>query len=93
MSPPFCATVRTGLRRRHRNRALQKQHMQHIQKMADGGKLIVAGPFAAGDGNMRGMLIFDGSSLEEVRELVSADPAVKAGRFIAEVKVWKPRKG
>jgi uncharacterized protein len=66
---------------------LQEGHMANIQKMADTGKLIVAGPFGD-NGDLRGVFIFEKVSLDEARSMVAADPAVKAGRFIMELHPW-----
>ena len=71
---------------------IQKQHMEHIRKMADTGKLIVAGPFSGG-GDLRGMLIFHGVTVEEAKAMAAADPAVKAGRLLIEVNAWMAAKG
>jgi alpha-L-fucosidase 2 len=69
------------------NEKLQEGHMANIRKMADAGKLIVAGPFSD-DGDARGMFIFHNATIEEVRTLVAADPAVKAGRLVVELHPW-----
>jgi uncharacterized protein YciI len=66
---------------------LQSEHLAHIGKMADTGKLLVAGPFTD-DGDLRGMLIFRVESPEEARALAEQDPAVKAGRLILEWHPW-----
>ncbi len=66
---------------------IQQGHMAHIGKMADSGKLLVAGPFTD-NGDLRGMLIFRVESPEEARALAEQDPAVKAGRLILEWHPW-----
>jgi uncharacterized protein YciI len=66
---------------------LQQGHMAHIGKMADSGKLLVAGPFTD-NGDLRGMLIFRVESPEEARALAEQDPAVKAGRLVLEWHPW-----
>ena len=43
--------------------ALQMAHMENINKMAEAGKLVLAGPFF-GDGDLRGIYIFDVQSLD-----------------------------
>jgi uncharacterized protein YciI len=48
--------------------ALQKAHLENIFKMADSGKLILAGPFMDND-SIRGIYIFDVSTIEEARKL------------------------
>jgi uncharacterized protein YciI len=66
---------------------LQADHLAHIGKMADTGKLILAGPFSDG-GDLRGMLIFRVDTLEEAKALAEQDPAVKAGRLVLEWHPW-----
>ncbi len=66
---------------------LQADHLAHIGKMADTGKLILAGPFADG-GDLRGMFIFRVETLEEAKALAEQDPAVKAGRLVLEWHPW-----
>ena len=66
---------------------LQKGHMANMQKMAEDGKLQIAGPFGD-DGNWRGIFIFDVNSEEEVKELLKNDPAIQAGRLSYEIHPW-----
>ena len=68
-------------------KALQAAHLAHIGKMAETGKLILAGPFADG-GDLRGLFIFRVDSLEEAKALAEQDPAVKAGRLVIEWHPW-----
>jgi uncharacterized protein YciI len=65
---------------------LQAAHLAHIGKMAETGKLLIAGPFSDG-GELRGMFIFR-ASLEEARALAEQDPTVKAGRLVLEWHPW-----
>lgn len=71
---------------------LQEAHLANIQRLADEGKLIVAGPFLD-DKDLRGIFIFDVESGDEVRKLVETDPAIKAGRLIYEIHPWMTAKG
>ncbi len=66
---------------------LQMEHLKNITKMAEEGKLVVAGPFF-GEGDMRGIYIFNVESLEEARTLTESDPAIKAGSLVMELKEW-----
>ena len=99
--PPGMATYYMALLRRGpawtaektpETEALQKAHMAHIQKMADTGKLVGAGPFGDG-GEIRGIFIFRAASIDEAREMSAADPAVKAGRLALEIHPWWGPKG
>jgi uncharacterized protein len=66
---------------------LQKAHLKNITRMAEEGKLIIAGPFMD-DQPLRGIFIFDVATLEEAGQLTSTDPAVKAGTLIMELHPW-----
>jgi len=66
---------------------LQKAHMDNIQRMADEGKLMVAGPFLDNQ-PLRGIYIFNVETLEEARALTDTDPAVKAGSLVMELHPW-----
>lgn len=63
-------------------------HMANITRLADEGKLIVAGPFKKNDRNYRGIFIFNCATVEEAQALVETDPAVKAKIFEAELTPW-----
>lgn len=54
---------------------LQMAHLENIGRMADSGKLVLAGPFF-GKGDLRGIYIFDVPSIEEAEELTNSDPAI-----------------
>ncbi len=66
---------------------LQKGHMDNMSRLAKEGKLIVAGPFGD-DSNWRGIFIFDCETQQEVEQLLSTDPMIKAGRLGYEVHPW-----
>lgn len=66
---------------------LQKAHLKNITRLADEGKLIIAGPFMD-DQPLRGIFIFDVSTIEEARQLTSTDPAIKAGTLVMELHPW-----
>jgi uncharacterized protein YciI len=55
--------------------------------MAEDGKLVLAGPFY-GDGEIRGIYIFDVDSIEEAKALTETDPAIKAGSLEMELIKW-----
>jgi len=67
--------------------ALQNAHLANIQKMAQEGKLLVAGPFLD-DGDLRGLYIFRVASMAEAESLAATDPAVRAGRLKLEFHPW-----
>ena len=66
---------------------LQAAHMANIHRMAEEGSLVLAGPFMD-DGDLRGIYVFNVSTVEEARALTATDPAVKAGRLAMELHPW-----
>jgi len=57
---------------------LQMAHLENIAKMAEAGKLVLAGPFFD-DGDLRGIYIFNFESLEEAEKLTSTDRLFNKG--------------
>ena len=66
---------------------LQKAHMNNIQRMANEGKLCVAGPFLE-KGEIRGIYIFNVTTIEEAIKLTETDPLIKSGGLIMELHQW-----
>ena len=66
---------------------LQRAHLANISRLAEEGKLVLAGPFMD-DGEIRGIYIFDVKTNDEARKLTETDPAIKAGRLIMELHPW-----
>lgn len=66
---------------------LQSAHMKNINKMVDEGKLVLAGPFF-GNGDLRGIYIFNVESIEEAEVLTNTDPAIIAGSLEMELIEW-----
>ena len=53
-------------------------HLDNITRLANEGKLSLAGPFGKNDDQYRGLFIFNVSTLEEAQSLLATDPAVQA---------------
>lgn len=66
---------------------LQKQHLDNISRLAEEGKLVLAGPFLD-TGAIRGIYIFNVQTIKEAKELTNTDPAIKAGSLTMELKEW-----
>lgn len=66
---------------------LQRAHLDNISRMAEEGKLVVAGPFFD-DWEVKGIYIFAVESVEEAKELTKTDPAIQAGRLKMELHPW-----
>ena len=71
---------------------LQEQHMAHLTKMADEGKMDICGPLAD-DIDIRGVCVYNVATKEEALQLAEQDPMVKAGRLIVEVRPFYSAKG
>jgi uncharacterized protein len=65
-------------------------HMANIRRLAAEGKLLLAGPFLeqSGPGALAGLFVLQAGSIAEAQQLVATDPAVQAGRFVAEILPW-----
>lgn len=66
---------------------IQRAHLDNIIRLEKEHKLIIAGPFLD-EGEVRGVFIFNVSSMEEAEQLTKSDPAVQAGRLIMEIHPW-----
>lgn len=66
---------------------LQRAHLDNIRRLAEEGKLVVVGPFLD-DGEIRGIYVFNVSSIEEAKKLTESDPAIKLGTLIMELHPW-----
>lgn len=68
-------------------RKIQEGHMANIQRMADLGALVAAGPIENGD-ELRGIFVFRGRTIEEARALAAKDPAIAASRLVLDLHPW-----
>jgi uncharacterized protein YciI len=66
---------------------LQNAHLKNIIRLADEGKLVVAGPFRD-DGDVRGIFILNAETVEEAKALTATDPAVQRGTLQFELRPW-----
>lgn len=66
---------------------LQRAHMDNIIRMAEEGVLVLAGPFLD-DTEIRGIYVFNVTTVEEAEKLTNTDPAVKAGSLVMELHPW-----
>lgn len=63
-------------------------HMANIKRLADEGKLAVAGPFLKNDRNYEGIFIFNVRTVTEAEALLVTDPAVASGLLAFEAYGW-----
>ncbi|MEO6305426.1 MAG: YciI family protein [Bacteroidia bacterium] len=67
--------------------SLFRGHMDNIIKLANEGKLALAGPFGKND-LYRGVFIFNVKTIEEAKELTAKDPAIKINLFAVDYLPW-----
>ncbi|WP_208643470.1 YciI family protein [Pedobacter miscanthi] len=63
-------------------------HMANMGKMVEMQKLVVAGPLGKNDKNYRGIFILNTKSIEEAKQLLESDPAIKAKLLEPELYNW-----
>ncbi len=66
---------------------LQRAHLDNISRLVEEGKMVLAGPFD-GDGDLRGIYIFNVATVEEAKALTETDPAIQAGSLIMDLVPW-----
>ena len=66
---------------------MQKAHLKNIIRLANEGKLIVAGPFLD-DQPVEGIFIFNVETIEEAKALTNTDPAIQSGELVMELRPW-----
>ena len=72
-----------------KRKAARPAHMKRIERLADDGRIILAGPFPAIDspdpgpaGVSGSLIVAEFDSLEDAREWIDADPYVTEGIFV-----------
>jgi uncharacterized protein YciI len=66
---------------------LQRAHLDNIGRLAEEGVLVLAGPFM-GEGELRGIYVFDVRTIEEAQALTASDPAIQSGSLVMELMPW-----
>jgi uncharacterized protein YciI len=68
--------------------SLFRGHMDNINRLAESGKLVVAGPLGKNDKTYRGIFILNAKTIEEANVMLQMDPAIKANVFDTELFTW-----
>lgn len=68
--------------------SLFRGHFSNMNKMAEAGQLIVAGPIGKNDKTFRGIFILNVKTVEEAQALAQTDPSIQAGIFAIECYPW-----
>lgn len=69
--------------------SLQAEHMKNIQRLANEGKLLAAGPFDGGGG----LFVLSTASKDTAAMWLATDPAVRSRRWIIETYQYIPKIG
>ena len=67
--------------------AMFKGHFANMNRLAEAGKLVLAGPLDGVDGR-RGIFILDTADLDEARALVATDPVIANGEMTADFHAY-----
>jgi uncharacterized protein YciI len=60
----------------------------NISRLAEKGKIIIAGPFGQNENDFRGIFIVNEESIEEAEKLMDSDPAIHARLLKADLYPW-----
>ncbi len=85
----------TGPRRDHDEATaerIQLEHLAHLFELESNGQLTAFGPVLDA-GELRGIGVLTVETREEAEALMAGDPAVVAGRLLAEIRPWFARPG
>lgn len=68
--------------------SLFRGHMDNMTRLAEEGKLVIAGPFGKNDKQFRGLFILNTTSIEDAKQWLAGDAAISAGIFDVEYFPW-----
>lgn len=91
MKPYVLAILKTGTNKTENKTivdSLFKGHLANIGRLADEGKLVVAGPLKKNDKSYRGIFILNVKTIAEADSLLITDPAIKEKLLDAELYQW-----
>jgi uncharacterized protein YciI len=92
MKSYFLVILKSGANKTEDKEFIKKSfggHMDNINRLVKEGKLIVAGPLAKNDKTYRGIFILNNiKSIEEAKELLLTDPAIKNELLDYEIFTW-----
>lgn len=83
--------LRTGPKRMpdgEARKAMFAGHFANITRLADAGKLVLAGPFGEDPDGWRGLFLMAVEDIDEARRLTETDPVIREGEMVAEYHRW-----
>lgn len=63
-------------------------HMENITRLANEGKIALAGPFGKNDKQYRGLFIYAVDNIADAEKLAATDPVISSGMMVAEYTLW-----
>lgn len=63
-------------------------HLKNIGRLAETGKLVIAGPLGDNEKSYRGIFILNVKTIDEAKELLQTDPAIQSKVLDAELYEW-----
>jgi uncharacterized protein YciI len=92
MKSYFFVILKTGANKTTDKKLISESfrgHMDNINRLIKERKLIVAGPLEKNENSYRGIFILDKiKTIEEAKELLQTDPAIKNGLLAYEIFTW-----
>lgn len=69
-------------------KAMFAGHFANMERLAEEGKLALAGPFAKSDSGWRGLFLLAVDDVDAARALAETDPVIVNGEMVAEYHPW-----
>lgn len=69
-------------------KAMFAGHFANMGRLAEEGKLALAGPFGANDDGWRGLFVMATADVEEARRWTATDPVIVHGEMVADYVPW-----
>jgi uncharacterized protein YciI len=63
-------------------------HLKNMRRLAESGKLVIAGPLGDNEKSYRGIFILNVKTISEAKELLETDPAIHSKVLDAELYEW-----
>lgn len=73
---------------KHITDSLFRGHMANIKRLADAGKLVIAGPMGENEKQVEGIFILNVKTLDEASVILDTDPAIKSKLLAVEMYPW-----
>lgn len=72
----------------NKRKEMFRGHFDNINKLAEQGKMVLAGPIGKNEKTYRGIFVFNVANEEEAKKLMDGDPTIVNGIFDVEYYKW-----